>query len=255
MKLGCRSIAQLSLSVTVLLTSVVGFIFILLYRDLLTVFSKNLTSDAPQRAYYPCIRQTLNTCSAAVSDVCYDKCCPVGYLCAVSPVVGLFCQHGDSNCEICSGSGCSDDFAWCRDLADISGQCLTEACKQHHTVLGMTLAAFVLAGVAVFLDFGDVVCYFIAPDSVMLKSGLNAVSLILKFAAIAGVIGTNSVPFSVDIGSKHCYVDQTTDAIVKAASHLVAFIATTGVSAVVGLVLAPVSAFWGGKLVGVPYIK
>jgi hypothetical protein len=179
----------------------------------------------------------------------------VGYLCSISPVVGLFCQHGDDNCELCSGSGCSSDFDWCRDLADISGQCLTEACKHHKLVLGMTLAAFVLVGVSVFLDFGDLVCYFVAPDAVMLKSGINALSVILKFASIAGVLGTETVKFTMDLGLNHCYVGATTDAIARAVMYLVGFLASGGFSAVAGLVLAPVSAFWGGKLVGVPYVK
>ncbi len=140
-------------------------------------------------------------------------------------------------------------------MADISGQCLTDACKQHQLVMGMTLGAFVLSGISVFLDFGDMVCYLLAPDAVTLKSGLNALSAILKFAAFAGILGSQTLPFTAALGTKKCYVGATEDAIAKGATFLVGFLGTAAFSAATGLVLAPVSAFWGGKLVGVPYIK
>jgi hypothetical protein len=98
-------------------------------------------------------------------------------------------------------------------------------------------------------------CYFIAPDAVKLKSGLNIVSSILKFAAFAGVLGAEAVAFTSDLGTKRCYVETTTDAIVETVVFLLGFLICVAVSASLGLCLAPVSAFWGGKLHGVPFVK
>ena len=119
----------------------------------------------------------------------------------------------------------------------------------------MTLAAFVLAGLAVFLDFTDLLAYFIAPDSVKLKSGVNFLAAVLKLAAGVGLLGSKALEFTGNLGSNNCFVTAAEDVLTKAVSMLVGFLVVGGLSGVLGLILAPVSAYWGGKLVGVPFVS
>jgi hypothetical protein len=83
-----------------------------------------------------------------------SSCCPVAqndplgnkleirpdqYICQKSPIVGLYCQHKDYRVPVANvttdpqGGLCTKvtcpNFAWCRELADVPGECLGEACQ------------------------------------------------------------------------------------------------------------------------------
>merc|ERR1712032_1508310 len=116
--------------------------------------NENFRGGDPKTNILPCIRSTMDDCDNAQVDECWDYCCPKGYFCYRSPVVGLFCQDGSVTCG---------DFNWCRDFADIPRSCPTEVCKTHQMVTKVTAASYILAALGIFLDLIDVITIFTLP--------------------------------------------------------------------------------------------
>merc|ERR1719247_2031637 len=119
----------------------------------------------------------------------------------------------------------------------------------------MTVWAFVLAGLGVLLDIIDVVMFFAAPDAVVFKSVMNVSSACVKWIAFGVVIGAGSVEFMAKLYESGCYNKDGMKMVNDAGETLIAYLTVQVVSAVFSLVLAPISAYYGGKLVGVPYVK
>ncbi|KAF4757992.1 hypothetical protein FOZ63_001460, partial [Perkinsus olseni] len=99
---------------------------------------------------------------------------------------------------------CQAAFTWCRDFADVSGQCRTKVCIDHKLIENMTLAAFVLAGLALILDIIDMVIFVATPDSVILKSFINLSSSCIKWVAFGVVLGSGADQFMSDVWHRLC---------------------------------------------------
>jgi len=115
---------------------------------------------------------------------------PDQYVCRKSPIVGLFCQHIDFRVpvenislqkerEFCTLVTCPS-FGWCRDFADIPGECLGEACKDYRRATEFLIVCIICAGLGLAFDFVDLVILLRYPLLPKLKSTSNTVSACLK---------------------------------------------------------------------------
>ena len=115
------------------------------YTDLLN----DNFEDQPTTQFLPCIRNTIKSqCDPAIEPNCWDRCCPSGYSCDRSPVVGLHCFDLSNPCG---------DPEWCEFYADISGQCRNDVCQLDKMVERMVVWAFILSGIGVLFDVIDMV--------------------------------------------------------------------------------------------------
>lgn len=69
------------------------------------------------------------------------------------------------------------------------------------------------------------------------------------------MLGGGSQQFVADLYENQCYNDTGMEAVRDTGSHLVSFTTCIVISALISLMLAPISAFYGGKLIGVPYVR
>jgi hypothetical protein len=243
-----RAFSQLFLTTLTLGTSITAFSLTLLFQQDLDYMNQNFRNSMTSN-FEPCIRNTNPDCGNAVMDTCWVAkpwCCPEGYSCQRSPVVGLYCKHGAVDCG---------NFTWCRDFADISGQCRTSICQKDLLVEKMTGYAFVMAAMGVLLDIVDIVAFAACQDSVVFKSVLNIMSSCTKWVAFGIIVGSGAKEFMTELYVSRCYNKPGMDMVDRAGQTLVAFILMEVGSAVLSLVLAPLSAYYGGKLMGVPHVK
>lgn len=211
---------------------------------------KNYTGDLKSNIL-PCIRSTLDLCANDKDDECWDRCCPPGYICERSPTVGLYCQDGANVC----GGGDPAKIIWCQDYADIPAQCKTEVCMKKQMVEEMTLPAFFMSGLGVLLDVIDGVMFFATPDAVIAKSSLNLGASCIKWVAFGIILGAGTQDFMAELYEMQCFNKEGMTAVAQTGQYLVSFVVSQVISALLSLVLAPISAYYGGKLVGVPYVK
>ncbi|CAD7929882.1 unnamed protein product [Amoebophrya sp. A25] len=251
-----RSIIQVFLTVLALGSAIVAFVFSIIFRDHLTVqleanYTGTLKGDSGAMVL-PCLRSTLqDQCNNEMNDLCYDRCCPPGYICERSPTVGLYCQDGENMC----GGGDLKKFAWCRDFADIPRTCKSEVCQTKAMVHDMTLPAFFLAGIGVVADVVDCVVFFAVPDSVQCKAGVNLFSSCMKWIAFGVILGAGTQGFMTELYDNQCFNKEGMTMVQATGQYLVSFVVSEVISALISLILAPISAYYGGKLIGVPYVK
>lgn len=222
-----------------------------MFRDyLLTQLEANY-KGALKSEVLPCLRSTLDVCGNDRDDQCWDRCCPPGYVCQRSPLVGLYCQDGSNVC----GGGDPVKFKWCRDFADIPLSCKSEVCQNKAMVHDMTLPAFFLAGIGVVFDVIDCVIFFATPDAVACKAGVNLASSLVKWIAFCVVLGAGTEDFMTELYDNQCFNKDGMAAVQETGQYLVSFVVCEVISGLLSLMLAPISAYYGGKLIGVPYVK
>ncbi|CAD7923700.1 unnamed protein product [Amoebophrya sp. A120] len=252
-----RAIIQVFLTVLALGSAVVAFVFSIIFRDHLVVqLEANYTGMTKKQDdgtfILPCIRSTLqDKCNNDNNDMCWDRCCPPGYICERSPVVGLYCQDGATVC----GGGDTKKENWCRDFADIPGTCKSEVCQTKKMVHDLTLPAFFLAGIGVVADVVDCVVFFAVPDAVTCKAGVNLFSSCVKWIAFGVILGAGTQGFMTDLYDNQCFNKEGMTMVQETGQYLVSFVVSEVISALISLILAPISAYYGGKLIGVPYVK
>merc|ERR1719316_439548 len=147
----------------------------------------------------PCVRNTMPDCSNLEKDTCYVAkpwCCPNKYYCQRSPVVGLYCQHSAVQCG---------NFEWCRDFADISGQCKTKVCQEDMLVERMTQYAFICSALGVLIDIIDLVTFCACPDAVIFKAVTNMCSSCIKWVAFGVIVGSGAKEFMQELIEARCY--------------------------------------------------
>lgn len=246
MKCSTRAVVQLFLTGLTLATAITSFTFSFVFGTMLNQLIANFQSQTLQSNILPCIRNTLNGCTNDETDKCWDYCCPAGYYCSRSPIVGLTCQYGNGQCG---------DFNWCRDFADILHTCPTDVCDGQQRVQRVTSFAYILAAAGIFLDLVDIIIIFTLPDTVVFKAAINILSSLVKWLAFGLVLGAGILSYMSDLATAKCYNDQGMQLVADAAALFVFYCIVQVVSAALSLVLSPFSAYYGGKLQGVPYVK
>mmetsp|Transcript_47770 Transcript_47770/g.127902 ORF Transcript_47770/g.127902 Transcript_47770/m.127902 type:complete len:197 (-) Transcript_47770:162-752(-) len=161
-RFGVRAILQIVLTGMTLVTACLAFVWAFYFEQFMDEMLKNYKGE-PATTFLPCLRSTLDACENSVQDECYTYCCPRGYFCARSPIVGLYCQDGSNECKT---------FNWCRDFADIPGTCPTVVCKTHQTVLRVTAWSFILAAIGIVLDL-------------VLQLGRHVISWLCRWSVLA----------------------------------------------------------------------
>mmetsp|Transcript_63122 Transcript_63122/g.133252 ORF Transcript_63122/g.133252 Transcript_63122/m.133252 type:complete len:248 (+) Transcript_63122:61-804(+) len=244
-RFGVRAIVQIVLTGMTLVTSVLAFVWAFYFEQFMDEMTTNYKGELTT-TFLPCLRSTLDTCENSNQDECYTYCCPSGYYCSISPLVGLYCQDGTNACT---------DHNWCRDFADIPGTCATTICQAHETVLRVLAWSFILSAVGIVLDVVDIISMLTVPDAVVMKSGANVLSCLIKFIAFAAIIGAGSWAFLAELTEAECFNSDGMNLVGAASGAYLLYCVLQCVSACLSLCLAPLSAYYGGKIYGVPYVK
>mmetsp|Transcript_17400 Transcript_17400/g.39390 ORF Transcript_17400/g.39390 Transcript_17400/m.39390 type:complete len:249 (+) Transcript_17400:103-849(+) len=244
---GLRALVQIFLTVLTLTTGITAFTFAWVFEQFLEQLHQNFQGELTSQIL-PCIRSTLKECDISNTDKCWTYCCPPasGYFCFRSPVVGLMCQDSTSACG---------DPNWCRDYADVPKTCVTEVCKTHQMVKRVTKWSYFLAAGGIVLDLLDIIVLLMVKDAVVFKSAVNICSSLAKWLAFGTVVGAGTVEFMSELIQSKCYNNPGMDRVTDASSMLISYIVVQVISAVCSMCLAPCSAFYGGRLTGVPNVK
>mmetsp|Transcript_78279 Transcript_78279/g.226314 ORF Transcript_78279/g.226314 Transcript_78279/m.226314 type:complete len:252 (-) Transcript_78279:84-839(-) len=246
---GVRAIVQVFLTGMTVATAITSFAFAFMFERFMDAMLKNYRGDLESlTSNLPCLRSTLDVENCGNSDgfECYTYCCPPGYFCARSPIVGLYCQDAATICG---------NHNWCRDFADIPGTCPTVVCKTHQTVLRVTAWAFILAAVGIVMDLVDIIAIFTLPDAVVFKSGVNVFSSLIKWIAFGAVVGAGTAQFLSELSEAKCFNADGMQLVSDTGGMFLSYCTVQVISAICSLLLAPLSAYYGGKLQGVPYVK
>jgi len=242
-----RAIVQIFLTGMALATAITAFTFAFIFEQFMDQMTENYRGEL-RSAILPCVRSTLDDCDNAVVDKCWDYCCPPGYFCSRSPIVGLYCQDGATNCG---------EFNWCRDFADIPRTCATPVCKTNQMVTRVTSWSYILAAIGIFQDLIDIITIFTLPDAVVFKAGVNIFSALVKFLAFGIVVGAGTQGFMSEMEQARCFNSEGMQLVRDAGGMFLFYAFMQVVSASISLALAPFSAYYGGKLRGgeVPHVK
>jgi len=239
-----RAVLQLFLTGLTLATAVVAFAFAFVFENYIEQMSLNFTGEI-KSDNRPCLRSTMGDCDNALEDKCWDYCCPMGYRCARDPIVGLLCQD-TFQCG---------DLDWCKYFADIPGTCRTPMCQDHQMVVRVTKMCYMLAAVGIVLDLMDIIAIIMLPDLVICKSGTNVLASLVKWIAFGLILGAETGSFLADLTQAQCYNQSGQQLVADAESMFISYVIMQIISACLSICLAPFSAYYGGKLSGVPYVK
>jgi len=243
-----RAMSQMAFTFLTVMTALGAFVYTLLFQDSMLRMNQNFRNDMVS-VNEPCVRNTNPECLNLEQDTCWVAkpwCCPNSYYCQRSPVVGLYCQHSAVQCG---------QFEWCRDFADISGQCKTKVCQADLLVEKMTQYAFICSALGVLIDVIDMVTFCACPDAVVFKAVINICSACVKLVAFGVIVGSDAKGFMESLIEARCYNSEGGAMVEQAGEELLFYIILQVASAVLSLILAPLSAYYGGKLIGVPYVK
>lgn len=258
--ISARAIVQVFLTLLTLSSGIATFVFSILFRQLLKdSLQANFIGPLKDGSggALPCIRSTLDICDNSIEDVCWDRCCPIGYICKISPIEGLYCQDSSDQCvTVVEGTKTDvNKFNWCRDLADVTTQCKSSICERHTMIKDAVVPCVIICLIAVILDVVDLVTFCVAPDAVRWKSSVNVVCSCFKWIAFGTLIGTGTQKFLLELHANQCYNNNGQEVVEETILYFMTFCVACATSAVASLAEAPFSAYYGGKLVGVPYVK
>lgn len=208
-----------------------------------------------------------------------SSCCPVAqndplgnvlnyrsdqYVCQKSPIHGLYCQHRDYRVPVnisiepqgalCTQVTCPS-FAWCRDLADIPGQCLGDACKDYSRAVDFLILSMVCGGLGLVCDLADLVILLRWPTSAKRKSITNAVGACFKLLAYLLCSAGGTTDFTKELVEMQCHNAEGNKLADSAKDGVELFQMITLLTIAGSLAMAPMSMRWGGQLVGLPYAR
>jgi len=93
------------------------------------------------------------------------------------------------------------------------------------------------------------------PDLVVCKAGTNVLASLMKWIAFGLILGAETDAFLDKLTKAKCYNQTGQQMVSDAKSMFLCYVVMQVVSACLSIVLAPFSAYYGGKLSGVPYVK
>lgn len=125
----------------------------------------------------------------------------------------------------------------------------------HHMVMRVTSWSYILASIGIILDLVDIVTIFTLPDAVIFKSGVNVFAGLVKLIASGTVLGANTQGFMSELEGAQCFNADGQQLVADAGGMLISYLIVQNLSAALSFLLAPLSAYYGGKLQGVPYVK
>jgi len=128
-------------------------------------------------------------------------------------------------------------------------------CKDYHMVKRVTKMCYILAAIGIVLDLMDIIAIIMLPDLVICKSGTNILASLMKWIAFGLILGAETDAFLDDLTNAKCYNQEGQQMVKDAKSVFLSYVLMQIISACLSLILAPFSAYYGGKLSGVPYVK
>ena len=107
----------------------------------------------------------------------------------------------------------------------------------------------------VIFDIVDIVMFFASPDAVLVKAITNLMASCVKWIAFGVVVGANTPTFLRELRASQCYNPAGSKMVTAAQDIVTLYIILQIFSGTISLFLAPISAYYGGKLSGIPYVK
>eukprot|EP00928_Gymnodinium_smaydae_P005953 TRINITY_DN12067_c0_g3_i1.p1 TRINITY_DN12067_c0_g3~~TRINITY_DN12067_c0_g3_i1.p1 ORF type:complete len:251 (-),score=53.76 TRINITY_DN12067_c0_g3_i1:25-777(-) len=240
-----QTAAHISLDVLTLGSSAVSVFLVYTLNQQLVSLRENYTGERKSN-YLPCIRSTLAHCDSDKVDTCEATCCPQGYWCTRSPVKGLYCQSKHIVCG---------NHIYCRDFADLQGVCKNSTCRLHKNSERHSYWAFLLSCIAFICDMIDIIFIFVKPDWVKCKSMDDIVSSALKLLAFGVILAAGTSTFLAELQAARCFNDEGAGLVDSARTNFIWYCVITFFSFMFSLLEAPVSAYFGGRLTDIPYVK
>jgi hypothetical protein len=218
---------------------------------------------------------SVGVCTNNLRSQCDDSCCPHKplvdetdlrndeYQCRKSPVVGLFCQHLESTerawtknkaapYELCTAVTCPN-FSWCRAFTDVPGLCLGQACLDYARLRGICITCIVICSLGLLLDVADLIVFWKFANAVVAKSIINFLSSGVKLLGFCLIIAGGGQEFLSTIVEKQCFIENGQEMTQVARDVIDSYLLAAILSSLTSLALAPLSMYWGGKIIGVPY--
>lgn len=202
---------------------------------------------------------------------------PDQYACMKSPTVGLYCQQLDyriplssegnsslgsnaseassSRGTLCTAATCTENFGWCRDFADVPGECLGEACQDFRRAGSFAVACIVFAIAGLLCDAADLLFLVRWRAAAMPKSVANFAGSCLKLLAYLLCLAGGVKDFARVLIDRSCFNGAGNEVAATAQEGIDAFLLCTLITSVGSLVLAPLSMYHGGQLIGLPYAR
>mmetsp|Transcript_73895 Transcript_73895/g.169343 ORF Transcript_73895/g.169343 Transcript_73895/m.169343 type:complete len:362 (+) Transcript_73895:203-1288(+) len=245
--------------------------------------------QSSQRLVY-CMWKQLNfgVCTNALADRCPSgsfegSCCPQAqqegvvatrrdnYQCSRDPKEGLYCHHylfENTANQPCTGVTCPN-FEWCMQYSDISGTCSGEACKLYYQAVVFLIICVGVTTLCFILDCADIAIMIYRPEDLFPKTAANVLSAFGKALAAGLVVAGGARDFFKELSQNQCYTSDGQvvaellggppvplgDTSIRIGGMIDGYLISTAVAACCSFILAPLSAYYGGKLIGVPYIK
>lgn len=234
---------QIGLMCFTMSTAVASVAFGYKLRNDVIAMLENYEGDIQSRNL-PCVRHTYDACKTVTE--CGISCCPEGYYCSRSPLVGLYCQDYETTCG---------DRLYCLDYADIVSECHTDICRDKDRISWWTSAAYILACVGIFIDLIEWIQTFALPDITNCKSADNVVSSLIKLLGFGFVIGCGTLRVVKGLQAALCYNAEGNAMLDSAEMNYYFFCVVLFFSSMGSLLEAPISALYGGKLQGTSYLK
>jgi galactitol-specific phosphotransferase system IIC component len=119
----------------------------------------------------------------------------------------------------------------------------------------VTKACYILAAVGIVLDLMDIITIIMLPDLVICKAGTNILSTLMKSIAFILIMGAETATFLDELTEAKCYNADGQQMVKDAQSMYLSYVICQLMSSGFSCILAPFSAYYGGKLSGVPYVK
>lgn len=198
---------------------------------------------------------------------------PDQYTCMKSPTVGLYCQQVDYRTSpanasasgrnasmplrgaLCTAATCTQNFGWCRDFADIPGECLGEACQDYRRATSFAVACIVFAIAGLVCDVLDLLFLIRWRAAAVPKSAANFVGSCLKLLAYMLCLAGGVKDFARVLINHSCFNGPGNEVATAAQQGIDAFLLCTLIASISSLVLAPLSVYHGGQLIGLPYAR
>jgi len=128
-------------------------------------------------------------------------------------------------------------------------------CKDYQMIKRVTKMCYILAAIGIVLDLMDIIAIIMLPDLVICKAGTNILSSLMKWIAFGLILGAATDAFLDELTLAACYNQEGQQMVKDAKSMFLSYTVMQIISACLSIILAPFSAYYGGKLSGVPYVK
>lgn len=157
--------------------------------------------------------------------------------------MGIYCQ----DTAIACGS-----YAYCQDVADVAGTCEGSGCQSRKMVKTAVAMVYVMSAAGVVVDVIDLILCVALADNVLFKSVTNVVAALVKLLAFGALVGVGTQGFLTTFSESECFNADGAATLDQAFSVFQSCAGLLFASAMFSLILVPISALHGGRLLSKP---